>query len=185
MDTVVWIVIIVVVVLLVAGLALGLARRRRQTVHREQAQELRRDAVAQATGLQDSARDTREAKLEAERARVEAERAEARATEAQQGHLQEQAHHEDRLREADRLDPDVDHRSGDYEPGTHPAPGQGQGTTESGTADPRTGATEGTTDPGTGAPGTRATTDPHSEATAAEDPVHRSPESGEEGTRRT
>ena len=60
----------------------------------------------------------REAELEAERKRLEAERAEAEAERARQGHLQEHAKIEDQVREADRVDPDVDHRSPDYVPET-------------------------------------------------------------------
>lgn len=47
-----------------------------------------------------------EAELEAERARLEAQQAEQRAAEARQGALHTEATHEDRIRAADRLDPD-------------------------------------------------------------------------------
>jgi flagellar biosynthesis/type III secretory pathway M-ring protein FliF/YscJ len=51
------------------------------------------------------------------RAREEAEIAEARAMEARQGLAQTEAQQEDTLREADRLDPSVDHRGESYQPG--------------------------------------------------------------------
>jgi hypothetical protein len=49
-------------------------------------------------------------------ARAQAQQAEQRASAAEQTHQVEQASYEDKVREADRLDPDVDTKSADYEP---------------------------------------------------------------------
>lgn len=111
-----WIVLAVIVIAVVALLALVMKQRTNQ-VHRARAAELRNEAAGQAGGLQESELRARDAQAEAERKRVEAERAEREAAEAQQAQAQEQATYEDRVREADRLDPDVDHRAEDYRPG--------------------------------------------------------------------
>ena len=118
-SEIVWLVVGVVVVLLVAGAAF-LAMQRRGTQRREQerlrAEQLRSEAEAQRTEIRESEVSAREAEVEAERARLEAERADARAAEARQGLQVDEAHVEDQIREADRLDPDVDHRADEYRP---------------------------------------------------------------------
>ncbi|MFN8190510.1 MAG: hypothetical protein U0R78_08715, partial [Nocardioidaceae bacterium] len=43
-----------------------------------------------------------------------------RAAESHQGLQMDQAQYEDRLRKADRIDPDVDHGSEDYDPSVPP-----------------------------------------------------------------
>lgn len=165
MDTgqIIWIIVGVVVLLVLLGLAVWIARKKQQTEHRRQAQELRQGAQATAGsgGMQQSELEAREAKLEAERARVEADRAETRAAEVEKGHLQERARQEDQVREADRLDPDVDHRSPDYRPD---APTTGTDTTD--TADPAQPTTETT------------------RQRATEDPVHEPPHESTGGTHR-
>lgn len=115
-DQVIWIVVAVVVVLAIAALALMLMRRaqHKKNVHRaERASELRTEADQRAQVLPDAQLRAQEERVQAERLRLEAERAQARAQEAETGYLQEAATHEDRLREADQIDPDTD-------PGTNP-----------------------------------------------------------------
>lgn len=112
MDTeeIVWLVVAVVVVAALAALALAMLRRKhaRDTEHRRQrATELRTEADEHARSLPDAELVAREERLKAERLRVEAERANERAREAETGYLQESALREDRLREADRIDPDA------------------------------------------------------------------------------
>jgi hypothetical protein len=68
----------------------------------------------------DADRQARDAEANAARARAEAERAERQAAEAGRARDMERAAHEDQIREADRLDPDVDHRSDDYVPDAEP-----------------------------------------------------------------
>src|SRR5213075_1685718 len=93
----IWLIVIVVVVVL-AALVVSLAVRRRTERRRARAEQLRQDATAQASGL------------------AESERVEEQAETAEQGHQAEQAGYEDKLREADRLDPEVDTRATGYEP---------------------------------------------------------------------
>lgn len=127
-------VVAVAVVLVIVGIVLTMSTRRKaaEMEHdRSRAEEIRHEATA-TTGVRDSDLEAREAQIEADRAKLEAEQAETRAAEAQQGVQVEEARREDQLREADRLDPDVDHRADDYAPGTdapvaeEPAPVEGQ-----------------------------------------------------------
>ncbi len=112
------IVVLAVLLLLVIGLVAFLMNKRKTEHNRARAELIRTQAVTHTGDLTEAQRRAQEAEAEAQIARAEAERAEERATQAKQGHLMEEAHHEDRLREADRIDPDVDHRADDYAPGT-------------------------------------------------------------------
>lgn len=120
MDTWIWVVIVVVVVLVIVGAVLMAMKKKNDDARRTRAQELREDAVGHAELIDESRRDAEIARLEAERKRVEAEQAEARAAERIKSHDTDRALHEEQIREADRLDPDVDHTSPDYEPGADP-----------------------------------------------------------------
>ena len=120
MDTWVWIVIAVVVVLAVVALLAAAANKKKVERRRVEAEQIRTDAHAQSAGVIDAERQAREAEQNAARARAEAERAEQQAAEAARARDMEHATHEDRIREADRIDPDVDTRSPDYVPGTQP-----------------------------------------------------------------
>lgn len=108
-------ILLVVAVVVVAVIVVLVAMRssRHQAAQLEQnrnrAEELRHQATA-TTGVRDSDLEAREAQIGADRARLEAEQAQARAAEAQMGVQVEEARREDQLHEADRLDPDVDHR---------------------------------------------------------------------------
>jgi hypothetical protein len=116
---IIWIVVIIVAALALAAVVVASMRKKNATENRARAEELREQADTRATGgLPAAEASAREAEVEAERARLEAERAEERAAVAQQALTQEQAVHEDQIRAADRLDPDVDHRSDDYAPDT-------------------------------------------------------------------
>lgn len=111
MDTeeVVWIIVAVVVVVALVALLAGLLsrKRKRDEEHRRlRAAELRSEADQHGRSLPDAEIEAREKRLEAERLRVEAERAQERAAEAETGYLQQAAQREDRLREAERIDPD-------------------------------------------------------------------------------
>lgn len=161
-ETTIWIVVAVVVVLAVLTVAALLmkANKRKQEQRRLHAQELRAEAHTHTGAVTESQRDAQLKAAEAERARIEAARAEEQAAAARQAAQVAEARVEDRVREADRIDPDVDHRSGDYTPqapstGTHPTqhdtvaePTQGHTPratpTEPTTAPP----TDGTTTPG-------------------------------------
>jgi len=110
-----WIILAVVVVIAIVAIV-AMANKKRTEQHRVQAEELRTQANSQAGGLTESQRAADEARAQAELAQAEAERAADRARAAEQGHQVEQATYEDQLREADRVDPDVDTRSADYQP---------------------------------------------------------------------
>lgn len=124
-STIIWIIVVVVLVLLVVGLLAWVADKKRKERARLHAEELRGEASARTGTVQDSQLRAQEAEAEAERKRIEAQRADAAAAQARQGAQVEQATHEDKIREADRVDPDVDHKSTDYEPRAGvKAPGQ-------------------------------------------------------------
>jgi hypothetical protein len=119
-STIVWIVVGVLVLLALAALAVAAQRRRKErklAEDRAEANRLRTEAHTASQQQVAGARvDAKEAEARAERARLEAERAREEAARAHQGLQVEEARTEDRLREADRLDPDVDHSSGDERP---------------------------------------------------------------------
>jgi FtsZ-interacting cell division protein ZipA len=136
MSTTGWVIVAIVVVVIVVALVALMAWRaqhRRQMTARAHA--LRHEAVSRAPQIDENRQEAREAEVRAEAARLEAERAQREAEAAKTTLAQEEAAHEDKLREADRLDPAVDHRADDYEPtapdgvssateeGYRPAPG--------------------------------------------------------------
>lgn len=116
MEATQWI-IVLVVVLVVAALAAWLVTQQRKKKHEEHAEHLRQEAHEHATEIPETQVRAKEAEAQAERARLEAERAAQQAREAQVAATQQQAVHEDRLRTADEVDPNVDTRSDDYTPG--------------------------------------------------------------------
>lgn len=111
-EQIIWVVVAIVVVVALVVVAMAASRRRvtAQVEHRRhEAEQLREDAVAGASGLTSS-------RAEAQEAHAEAEAARARATQAEHGVAMDEATVEDRVREADRVDPDVDHQAEDYHP---------------------------------------------------------------------
>jgi membrane protein involved in colicin uptake len=140
-GTIVWVIIVIIVVLVILGLIAALvtrsARRRREHVHRERAGELREQAAAQESDIRRHQAAADETEAEARQARAEAERKEAEARrleeEAQARRDAADEHlgrHQETLREADAMDPDVpgDGSEGPRE-GPHLPPG---GTTATG-----------------------------------------------------
>jgi FtsZ-interacting cell division protein ZipA len=148
-SQIIWTIVIIVVVIAIIAIIAAMMKKRTLEKHRAEADEIRTDASTHANALPDAQLRAREADAEAERKRVEAERAEARADEEKQGMLREQATYEDRVREADRVDPDVDHEAADYRP---QAPGvtdtDATGTTGTDSTD-STGTTDSTDSTGT------------------------------------
>ena len=159
MGTTGWIIVIVVVLVVVGAAAYAVMTNRRNQARREQATELREEAVQTTASVEASRREAEEAAARAEVARAEAARAEREATQAKQGLNVDEARVEDRVRTADQLDPDVDTRAEDYQPeAPTTAPETGGGTTY---ADPD----DRTATDATGRPLDESDTDP-------DDPVH-------------
>ena len=130
-----WLIIILIVaaVLIVAALVWKAMQSKRDQQARVRADELRSQAANTAGVHEEEAARAREAQAEAERARARADRLAAQAREQQTAYDQSRAQHEDHIREADRLDPDVDHRSKDYAPTAdtrHPGSAQAAPTTD-------------------------------------------------------
>lgn len=131
-DVVIWIVITVVVVALLAALAYVLTKRtrdRKRIEAHERAEQLRHEAAQHQPAVQQSDLEARKAEAEAKLRRAEAEHAEAQAAEARQAAAATAARQEDVVREADQLDPAIDHRSSDYRPEVPDARHRENGTT--------------------------------------------------------
>jgi type II secretory pathway pseudopilin PulG len=118
-STWIWIIVAILVVLIIVGVIAAMAGKKRQESHRTRAGELREQAGAQATGVQQREADARGTSARAEQARAEADRLSAEARDKESTAAEYRENQADSLREADRLDPDVDTKSDDYvEPGS-------------------------------------------------------------------
>jgi len=119
-----WIVIVLIVLAVIAAVVLISAalKRKKDQVARERASELRSDAAATAATTQIQEARAREAQAEADRARAQADKLAAHAEAERTSYDMTRAQQEDHLREADRLDPDVDHRSPEYQPDLNGSP---------------------------------------------------------------
>ena len=124
---IIWVIVAVVAVAVLAVVVWLSSRRsgRRAEADRARAAELRREADAHRADLESSQEQARRAATEAEQAEAQAQQARARAVEAERGAALDEAHYEDRLRDADRLDPEADTQvdAGD-EPAKAEVPGQ-------------------------------------------------------------
>lgn len=109
------IVVAVIAVAAIVGVAVVVTKQQTDT-KRAKAEQLRVEATTQAPVLNEAEASAQEAEARAEDARAIAARARARAEAARQEAEMDQARHEDTLREADRIDPDVDHTAEDYTP---------------------------------------------------------------------
>lgn len=120
MDPLIWIVLAVIAVAIVVALLMA-ARKKKAERDRVHAGELRERAAAQATDLQKREAHAREteaeaaaARAEAERKQAEAQRLAAEAEERRRAADVQHQEHQDHLRRADELDPDVNTRSDEY-----------------------------------------------------------------------
>ena len=111
-----WIIaiLVVVAVLLLLGLIWTSMKRKRDQVGRERAGELRSEAAGTVLDQHEQEARARQTHAEAQRAKAEADQLEVQAAKEQTAYDQTRAQREDAVREADRLDPDVNHRSDDY-----------------------------------------------------------------------
>jgi hypothetical protein len=138
----IWVIVAIIVIAVIAAVVAA-STKRKQAQNRTRAGELREQAAAQATGLQQReahARETEaraaEARAEAERKQAEADRLEAEARDRHETAAGYRDQHAENLRRADELDPDVDTSRDGYEP---PAAGGTAGTTEGHRVDERRG----------------------------------------------
>ena len=143
MDTmdIIWLVVAIVVVIALALAVVALLRHRRDRNddhRRAQSDELRHEAVSHTDDVRSAQARALAAQAEAKAAHEEAERTHRQAVLADQEAAAVQARQEDVVREADRIDPRVDHQADDYRPTTDPhalkdphgANATGSGTTE-------------------------------------------------------
>lgn len=118
-DTIIWIVVAAIVLLALLALAAAAMKKKKAQKaheHRARAQELRTEAAGHVENVGQAKVGAKEAEARAERARLEAERADQEAAAAKQALAAEKEEYEQRLRDADRLDPDVNHKAKDYSP---------------------------------------------------------------------
>jgi type II secretory pathway pseudopilin PulG len=134
----IWVIVAIIVIAVIAAViaAVAAANKRKQENNRNRAGELREQAAAQATGLQQREAHARETEARAAQARAEADRKQAEAdrleAEAADRHGTADSYrqeHEEHLRRADELDPDVDTSRDDYVP---PTAGEARGGTHAG-----------------------------------------------------
>ena len=121
MSMTAWIILAIVIVVVVL-LALAVWRSAQRKERSARAEALRAEARTSAPDIGATRSEAEEAEVRANAARLEAERAQRDAEAAKTALAQQEATHADRLREADRLDPEVDHKARDYEP-TPPSSG--------------------------------------------------------------
>jgi flagellar biosynthesis/type III secretory pathway M-ring protein FliF/YscJ len=105
MDAWMWIVI-VVVVLLIVGALLAFGMQKKREAGREKAASIRTEVAQQSPGLHKREAEAQGAEAEAARMRAEADQLDLAAQEERARLQEEQAELDDRLRTADRLDPD-------------------------------------------------------------------------------
>lgn len=138
-------VIVVIVVLVVLAIIVSAANRAKKTRNRQRAGQMREEATERASEVQQREARARETEAQAAAARAEADRkqAEAERLEAQAGDRGRSAaelreEHEEHLRRADEIDPDVDTSDDrDRGPATDPsATGSGGTVPAAGTGDP-------------------------------------------------
>ena len=118
-DTLIWVIVAVVVALVIlaaVAMALNGGSKKRQADRRAQARHLRHEAEATTPSLSEAQLRASEADAQAQLARAEAERVERQAESERRRLAAEEAQREELVREADRIDPDVDHRADGYAP---------------------------------------------------------------------
>ena len=105
MDTWIWIVIVVVALVIMGAIA-AYGMKRRHHVGREKAEAIRTEAAQRTPELRKAEAEAQGAEAEAQRMRAEADQLEMVAQERRAEVEGEKTALDERLREADRLDPD-------------------------------------------------------------------------------
>jgi FtsZ-interacting cell division protein ZipA len=136
---IIWIIVIAVAALVLIGLVIFSMRKKSLADNRAKAARLRERADTQAAVLPDTQAKADQAATRAEQARLEAQRAEEQAAALRTEAEQQRAIHEDQIRAADRLDPDVDNKAPDYSPDVVDPAGPSDVPTDPAYADPDTG----------------------------------------------
>src|SRR3954471_12080788 len=120
---VIWVIVAIIVIAVIAALVMA-ANKKKTERNRTRAGELRERASEQATEVQDREARAREteasaaaARAEADRKQAEADRLAAEAQARQRTAAESREQHQEHLRRADELDPDVNTKSDDYRPG--------------------------------------------------------------------
>ena len=109
-TTIVILVVVAVVVLALVAFLVSRANAKHREQRRVEAERLRVEARERDEPIAATRNHVENLREEADVARAEADRAEHRVVEAEQALAQEEAVQEDRLREADRIDPGASHR---------------------------------------------------------------------------
>ena len=119
----IWVIVAVVVILVIAAL-LTVGRNTKRSRDRSRADTMREEAAVRAPELRQREAHAREteaeaaaARAEADRRQAEAERLEAQAEDRHRHAGELRGEHEEHLRRADEVDPDVDTKRDDYVPG--------------------------------------------------------------------
>ena len=105
----VWIIVVVIVVALaVVGLVVFFGRKRKLNADRRQAVEMRQQAETDELGAREGEAKAARAEADAQQAEVDAERLRREARDRQKEARTVREGSQERVREADQLDPDVD-----------------------------------------------------------------------------
>ena len=115
-QAVIWVIVAVIVVIALVALVAAMMGRRRTERNRTKAAELRLDANAQERDVERQEAEARATQARAEQARAEADRLVADASDRQSEAAALRQEHVSQVREADRLDPEVDTKDPAYRP---------------------------------------------------------------------
>jgi hypothetical protein len=184
-DWLIWVIIAIVVVAIIAALVVA-ANKKKKERDRSRAGEIREQASTQAATVQQREAHARETEAQAAQARAEADRKQAEAdrleAEARERADKAGAHrqeHEENLRRADELDPDVNTKSDDYAgPGTTRAQAGGEGRTHEHVGENNDQTTVTHPDGSTETVADRGTTGQHAEGTESTQTMEPGPNGG-------
>jgi uncharacterized protein HemX len=104
----IWIIIIIVVALVIVGLVVFFGRKRKLKTDRRRAVEMRQEAETNELSAREGEAKAARAEADARQAEVDAERLRREARDAQEDARTVREGSQERVREADELDPDVD-----------------------------------------------------------------------------
>jgi flagellar biosynthesis/type III secretory pathway M-ring protein FliF/YscJ len=125
----VWIVVVIVVALVIVGLVVFSGRKRKLKADRRRAAEMRQQAETDELGAREGEAKAARAEADAQQAEVDTERLRREARDRQEEAQTVREGSQERVREADELDPTIDARGGrDSQAGENrPGPDGGTG----------------------------------------------------------